>query len=460
MSTPLPESKNITFIVPSFDEIPEQATENVKDLFFCKDKNPFQTFKGNQWPCELKIQNSISKPTTFTTSKPAKVEILKYPKPDFKNIKPKVVSRPLVKTDNPSHIRNLLRSPSTSMASRNQKQVGACTLHFPSKITPSAVSKTIANRLQKPASNLRQRNGVLDKGSSSDSTSSLFSETAVTGAHNRFKQTTRNNKAEKTKSSVILVSLSCKESKECNNSPMANKETGRVRNVDYRILTWDPVSKTDLFLQTFSTKLAAAPDVSKSRVGQKPSLSKLKSSASPQTTSTDFRLPPAVPKLKLGSLSKDGRTTGIRSPPRTKQMSAHGTHKMPISTREKTSSARMSINTGAVSVSSSTGSRLPVKTSRLESSSSVSSLLSSQSETSTSTCRSQLKSLTVPPVSASSMVLCLLLIGQLPVWKQDKFFPKSSIFKIHHFTEPNNSKDCSWYFYKISGVFSTEPVSR
>ncbi|XP_041114487.1 microtubule-associated tumor suppressor 1 homolog isoform X2 [Polyodon spathula] len=424
MSTPLPESKNITFIVPSFDEIPEQATENVKDLFFCKDKNPFQTFKGNQWPCELKIQNSISKPTTFTTSKPAKVEILKYPKPDFKNIKPKVVSRPLVKTDNPSHIRNLLRSPSTSsndcplpralqsqkklqkeersekgheiahekatkpssVASRNQKQVGACTLHFPSKITPSAVSKTIANRLQKPASNLRQRNGVLDKGSSSDSTSSLFSETAVTGAHNRFKQTTRNNKAEKTKSSVILVSLSCKESKECNNSPMANKETGDLMNGIAHKLTSGDAATTST---TFSTKLAAAPDVSKSRVGQKPSLSKLKSSASPQTTSTDFRLPPAVPKLKLGSLSKDGRTTGIRSPPRTKQMSAHGTHKMPISTREKTSSARMSINTGAVSVSSSTGSRLPVKTSRLESSSSVSSLLSSQSETSTSTCRSQ-----------------------------------------------------------------------
>ncbi|KAK1175934.1 hypothetical protein AOXY_G676 [Acipenser oxyrinchus oxyrinchus] len=415
MSTPLPESNN---------EILEQATENVKNVFSCHGKNSFQTFKCNQWPCELKIQNS-TRPTTSTTSKPAKVEILKYPKPDFKNIKPKVVSRPLVKTDNPSHIRNLLRSPSTpsndcplprasqsqeklqkdigpekghevahekatkpsSVASRNQKQVGACAQRFPSKITPSsAVSKTIANRIQKPASNLRQRNGVLDKGSSSNSTSSLFSETAVTGAHSRFSRTTRNNKAEKTKSSVILVSLSRTESKECNNSPRANKETGDVMNGIAHKLTSGDVATTST---TFSTELAAAPDVSKSRVGQKPSLSKPKSSVGPQTTSADFRLPPAVPKLKLGSSSKDGCTTGILSPPRTKQMSAHGTHKMPISTREKTSSARTSINAGSVSVRSSTGSRLPVKTSGLERSSSVSSILSSQSETSTGTCRSK-----------------------------------------------------------------------
>ncbi|MGH0132233.1 UNVERIFIED_CONTAM: hypothetical protein FKN15_077754 [Acipenser sinensis] len=96
----------------------------------------------------------------------------------------------------------------------------------------------------------------------------------------------------------------------------------RVRNAGYRLLTWDPVNKTDIFLQ-MSTKLAAALDVSKSRVGQKPSLSKPKSSVGPQTTSADFRLPPPVSKLKLGSLSKDGCTTGILSPPRTKQMPAH-----------------------------------------------------------------------------------------------------------------------------------------
>ncbi|KAK1174816.1 hypothetical protein AOXY_G2400 [Acipenser oxyrinchus oxyrinchus] len=415
-STPLPESKNVTFIIPSF-EIPEQATGNVKeDLFSCSDKNPFQTLKDNQWSCALKTQES-TRPTTSTTSKAAKVEILKYPKPDFKNIKPKVVSRPLVKTDNPSHIRNTQRSPSTpskscplprasqsqkdiqkekgsekghdiaqERASRNQKQVVACDQRFPSKMTPvSAVSKTVVNRVQKPASNLRQRNGVLDKGSSSDSTSSLFSETAVTGSHNRFNQTTLNNKAEKTKSSVISVSLSRKKSMECSDLPRANKEPGDLTNGIAHGLTSGAVSTTSSML---STKLAAASDVSKSRVGQKPSLSKPKSSVGPQTTSADFRLPPPVSKLKLGTSSKDGCTTGILSPPRTKQMPAHGTHKIPISTRVKTSSARMSINTGSVSARSATGSRLPVKTAGLERSSSVSSLLSSHSEPSTGTFRS------------------------------------------------------------------------
>ncbi|XP_041081457.1 microtubule-associated tumor suppressor 1 homolog isoform X2 [Polyodon spathula] len=412
-STPLPESKNVTFIIPSF-EIPEQATKNAKeDLCSCNDKSPVQTLKGNQLSYALKIQES-TRPTTSTTSKTAKVEILKYPKPDFKNIKPKVVSRPLVKTDNPSHIKNTQRSPSTpskgcplprasqsqkeegsekghdiaqEKASRNQKQVMACAQRFPSKITPfSAVSKTVVNRVQKPASNLRQRNGVLDKGSSSNSTSSLFSETAVTDSHNRFSRTILNNKAEKTKSSVISVSLSRKETMECNDLSRANKETGDLTSGIVYELNSGAVATTSSML---STELAVDSDISKSRVGQRPSLSKPKSSVGPQTTSADFRLPPAAPKLKLGSLSKDGRTTGILSPPRTKQMPAYGTHKIPISTRAKTSSARMSMNTGSVSARSATGSRLPVKAAGLERSSSVSSLLSSHSEPSTGTCRSQ-----------------------------------------------------------------------
>ncbi|XP_018098661.1 microtubule-associated tumor suppressor 1 homolog isoform X1 [Xenopus laevis] len=109
-STPLPESKNITFSVPVLDSITEnkklqQNLEAVKDNLEgqrCGSDGNTATKTTNKKPAVVSV-----------VGKAKKNEVISFPKPNFKNVKAKVFTRPslLVKDNNPSASKTSPRSP-------------------------------------------------------------------------------------------------------------------------------------------------------------------------------------------------------------------------------------------------------------------------------------------------------------------------------------------------------------
>ncbi|KAG9346993.1 hypothetical protein JZ751_005920 [Albula glossodonta] len=143
----------------------------------------------------------------------------------------------------------------------------------------------------------------------------------------------------------------------------------RVGNVDLRLLAWDSVSKKDYYLQSVSSKLAVAgapSDGSRGRLGQRPSPGRAKSASSSQTPTANLRLPPPVAKLKLGTSSKDGRTSGSMSASRTKNIPTPGNQKMRLTERPSVAAVIVTVTkpalaTGLAVTHTAAGSKLPVK---------------------------------------------------------------------------------------------------
>ncbi|XP_036407419.1 microtubule-associated tumor suppressor 1 homolog A isoform X2 [Megalops cyprinoides] len=118
----------------------------------------------------------------------------------------------------------------------------------------------------------------------------------------------------------------------------------------------------DLSSASVSSKLSAASDGSRGRLGQRPSPGRARGATSSQTPTEILRLPPPVAKLKLGTSSKDGRTSGSMSVSRTKQISAAGNQKMRLTERPSVAAAVVTGTKPPLNpVSAATSSKLPVK---------------------------------------------------------------------------------------------------
>ncbi|XP_028657910.1 microtubule-associated tumor suppressor 1 homolog isoform X2 [Erpetoichthys calabaricus] len=406
-STPVASSKNATFIVPVYEDIVKQNTEDVRNYLSAEInsvRNPIYSLKGKTITSDLNIKKSPCQ----VPSKHAKVEIMKYPKPDFTNIKPKVISRPgsSLKTINSLQRKTSPRLPSSPSKSssprslkkeegtgKNEKDTKHNTVslkkqkqdsgiqYFPGRMA-SITLNSHAGKVQKPIVDLKRKKGALDKGSCSNSTSSLSSETAATGTQQKLNGASQ--KDDKTKSTVKAAPLSSTDRPECDE--MLNFDNGEgICTVVNGTASGVAMRDVPNILGTISAKLLASPDVSKARFGQMPSLIKPKNTADLRAPAANLRLPPPVPKLKLETLNKNGHAARIVSPSKIKQMSRLGSEKMHISPRERTNPETASSNSGSSSARSTTGSKLPFKSTRLEKTPSLSSLLSSQSDPSSGT---------------------------------------------------------------------------
>ncbi|KAM5193614.1 microtubule-associated tumor suppressor 1 isoform 2-T3 [Mantella aurantiaca] len=91
-STPLPESKNMTFSLPALGDLGQ--IERVRKI-----DNTKESVKGNGVETKAFSGNVAAKQVgkrlpTVTTVKAKKTEVVSFPKPNFKNVKAKVLSRP------------------------------------------------------------------------------------------------------------------------------------------------------------------------------------------------------------------------------------------------------------------------------------------------------------------------------------------------------------------------------
>ncbi|XP_018410304.1 PREDICTED: microtubule-associated tumor suppressor 1 homolog [Nanorana parkeri] len=91
-STPLPESRNMTFAVPALDDLGQ--IEKVKTI-----DNGKEAIKGNGVETKVgsgnvAVKHVGKKLPIVTTVKAKKPEVVSFPKPNFRNVKAKVLSRP------------------------------------------------------------------------------------------------------------------------------------------------------------------------------------------------------------------------------------------------------------------------------------------------------------------------------------------------------------------------------
>ncbi|XP_030047320.1 microtubule-associated tumor suppressor 1 isoform X2 [Microcaecilia unicolor] len=199
-STPLPDSKNITFSLPAVEDTevsPPKIPKNIEPV----EVNPkalIQSVKSSPGSTERKVANT--KPVVSTVHKSRRAEIISFPKPNFKNVKPKITTRPLlqskeqISTKLSPRTSPCLTSPSSSLASPRTSSVRvlgkrsvvdqnskSSTLKPPTQLKHSFPSKATieAKNASYKVPGTTALKQTLNDGSSSSSTGS----SATTSAH-------------------------------------------------------------------------------------------------------------------------------------------------------------------------------------------------------------------------------------------------------------------------------------
>ncbi|KAM4052431.1 microtubule-associated tumor suppressor 1 isoform 3-T3 [Anomaloglossus baeobatrachus] len=111
-STPLPESKNMTFCVPVLGDIGRNEKlknpNSMKDVHRCNGLDTVQSCLGNGAARQISRKPAVAP----SVPKGKKTELVNFPKPNFKNVRAKVLSRPaLITRDCPSTSKPSPRSP-------------------------------------------------------------------------------------------------------------------------------------------------------------------------------------------------------------------------------------------------------------------------------------------------------------------------------------------------------------
>ncbi|KAM9398744.1 uncharacterized protein mtus1b isoform 1-T6 [Salvelinus alpinus] len=357
-STSVQVSKGVDLAVSPFT-VPQSPNKGSKGA------NPaFRKTKEHPCATRVKLNAAIAKTAVTTTSKPGRTDIKRFPKPDLKNVKSKVMSRPASTTRTANQTQGKTAPANEKKAPDGVKrqrlslgQTKVASLKPSSKPRPNQNAEPrVSNQSEK------RRMGTLANGIRSTSSSSLGSELAVDG-HQR---TLTPNGEEGTTGG-------------CTTEDTAGGETP----VDQRRSNGTKVSSKlgPSSVRQLPQVKGRGPGGASNTGG--PSLSP--TSPAPVGGSFGSRLPPPAPP----TTGKDGQTTGSVSPPRGRPSQPAGIPKPRVTDRPSglpgptvvTSNPKPSVNQGlgaARPSAAAAASKLPVK--NLPTSLSSSSLGSAASE--------------------------------------------------------------------------------
>ncbi|XP_042198174.1 microtubule-associated tumor suppressor 1 homolog isoform X2 [Callorhinchus milii] len=408
-STPLVESK--TFFSP-----PIQDAQYFVDVNGC----PISTIEEETLPTNLaqQLNTDISEekpPFKITKSSPTmkakatKVEIKNYPKPNFNNVKPKVVSRSeqtsTKNTRSPSAGGSCKSSPRSTVSISSIQS--SCSCHSPKSLKNEQHPKPSI----KPKPVLKFQRVVIQK-------SLTVSKPPVSGKA-EVHSTNLSGRINRTQTRRVPISIPGVDAKE---GPRSSHVTSIVANNKLsetfisdgieRIQTEHQVtmsietassqhdsstSEDSLAPQCGSVSHAGSqsqlptarapltktsvPAICDIQVGRKPSLSNTKG-LSVQSPSANLRAPPSASKLRLGSVNKDGHIHGVVPTPKTKPLFTPDKQKGNSTLKGKLRIAptkAATLNLGVNAVKTTIGFKLPVAASLLQRSNSLSSFCSDAS---------------------------------------------------------------------------------
>uniref|UniRef100_A0A4W5QDP3 Microtubule associated tumor suppressor 1b n=1 Tax=Hucho hucho TaxID=62062 RepID=A0A4W5QDP3_9TELE len=363
-STSVQVSKGVDLAVSPFN-VPQSPTKGSKGA-----SPAFRKTKEHPCATRVKLNAAIAKTAVTTTSKPGRTDIKRFPKPDLKNVKSKVMSRPASanRTANQTQGKNApaneKRAPDGVKRQRSSLgQTKVASLKPGPKPRPNQNAEArVSNQSEK------RRKDTLANGIRSTSSSSLGSELAVDGHQRTPGEGLSNGEEEGTTGGCTTEDTT--------------EGAGGETPVEQRRSNGTKVSS-----KLGPSSVRQLPQVKGRGAGGAsntggPSLSP--TSSAPVGGSFGSRLPPPAPP----TTGKDGQTTGSGSPPRGRPSQPAGIPKPRVTDRPSglpgptvvTSNPKPSVNQGlgAARPSVAAVSKLPVK--NLPTSLSSSSLGSAASE--------------------------------------------------------------------------------
>ncbi|XP_072108738.1 microtubule-associated tumor suppressor 1 homolog isoform X1 [Mobula birostris] len=403
-STPLPESTTAFFSSPF--QNPTGRTERNGSLSAGESPTNLQLQPNTKDPVQkkcCKVKRNANVKVKLT-----KVEIKCYPKPNFNNVKPKVVSRvhmslppKNVPSSSEDSSKNVPRSP-LSPCSQSSKALNKGSLSRSAPKPKTAVLKlqNVTCKKTFPANkqHISTAENILKSNGKSIQTSMASKLALVDEASSQV----HNSLGDRKSSSSISTTHELNKTFHCGgreraslakqNVPVIEKPRARCKSLadaaDHGVGCNVPVSMAVL-KKTHSTEVLTKSAPS-DQVGRRPSFSNKRSLPMP-SQSAKLRVRSSVSKLSLESVRKDDRTSVIQGPTN-KQLLQFEEQK--AASKPRNGSVTATLNLGCKTVKGAFNSKLPVPTSGLKRVNSISSNSSSVSIQSVqSTCSSRVASI-------------------------------------------------------------------
>ncbi|XP_039396236.1 microtubule-associated tumor suppressor 1 isoform X2 [Mauremys reevesii] len=394
ISTSMTGSRKPKFSVSAFAEAGDGPSKFGKNDALMRGCNRKISLKTSSEQIAVKPKNRS--PIVSTITKARKAEIVSFPKPNFKNVKPKVISRAVLQSKDNASLKISPRSPQLSTASssspvssprqlpssikalREKRDLDSDTKAeipmtkphkqplnkqlFPSQVVHATThSKNASLKIPKTLS-IKQTPEDIDKASSSNSASSSVSAAVVTCVQNSKGKLNEKMESKKSLAQPCVTSTywsGAENEQNCNLGTLLETEE----------LIKDPANET--------FEVDPVPLVSSAKTGaaQRKNMHKegpitLRSIPAPKV-----KVVPSVFRSRRGSENKNVCTTKMSSPQRAVLPSSSGVE---TSSRGKPASMKTSLASWASSGKSLTKSKVPIRRTA-----SISSISSAQSEQST-----------------------------------------------------------------------------
>ncbi|XP_032654091.1 microtubule-associated tumor suppressor 1 isoform X1 [Chelonoidis abingdonii] len=333
--TPMIGSKKPRFSISALAEAGDGPSKLGKNDALMRGCNRKISFKTSSEQIAVKPKNRS--PIVSTITKARKAEIVSFPKPDFKNVKPKVISRAVLQSKDNASLKISPRSPQLSTASSSsplssprqlpssvkalrekrdlerdtKSEIPMTKPHkqplnkqlFPSQVVHATThSKNASHKIPKTLS-VKQTSEDIDKASSSNSTSSSVSAAVVTCVQNSKGKLNEKMESKKSLAQPCVISTYWSGTE---NEPNCNLGT----LLETEELIKDPANET--------FEVDPVPLVSSAKTGaaQRKNIHKegpitLRSIPAPKV-----KVVPSVFRFRRGSENKNVCTTKMSSPQR------------------------------------------------------------------------------------------------------------------------------------------------
>ncbi|XP_016366657.1 microtubule-associated tumor suppressor 1 homolog isoform X2 [Sinocyclocheilus rhinocerous] len=352
-STPVQSVSNKTFCLPSLSESPLNKDEG-------DSVSPMAQFISQQQGAA----SQKSKTPLMSASKSKKIEIKRFPKPNFSNIKSKIMSR----ATNPFKTSSapVQKTSPNSVPQTNECQTTDQHKSFPNKSTSAAITSTSAT----PAQNVKSCNAAKrshsstcqERGPASKSRPRRWSESATSSKTSKDGTQEKNSQVNRVLNNLVTPQKITKggaktkpAETESNREDMRGNESLKVRGKNQKVS-----------LMAVSARPAAC-EWSRSRLGSQPSPARTGGASAAHVPAANLRPPLSASKLKPGTAGKDGSSTSDMPSPRSKLSTSDV--KLKIHLTEGASAVSGSQSRFALFAAPASASKLPVK-SRLQTKSS------------------------------------------------------------------------------------------
>ncbi|XP_043113411.1 microtubule-associated tumor suppressor 1 homolog A isoform X2 [Puntigrus tetrazona] len=337
-STPVQSVSNKTFCLPSLSESPLNKDEG-------DSVSPMAQFISQQ-------QGAASqKPKTplMSASKSKKIEIKRFPKPNFSNIKSKIMSR----ATNPFKTSSapVTKTSSNSAPQKDESQTADQHKSSPTKSTSAAITSTSAT----PAQNVKSANAAKrtrsstcqESGPASKSRARRWSESASSSKTSKDETQEKNSQVNGVLSNLVTPQKNTKggvktkpAETESNGEDMQGNESLKVRGKN---------QKVGLLAVSAKPAAAAACEWSRRRLGSQPSTTRTGGASAARVPAANLRPPLSASKLKPGTAGKDGSSSSEMTSPRSKLSTSEApasASKLPVKSRLQTKSSSTSHTSG------------------------------------------------------------------------------------------------------------------